>query len=268
MELNQLRILIRGAGDIASGIAFKLHRSRFKRICMTEISQPLAVRREVSFCEAIHEGEKSVEGVTATFAESFEQIHENWVEEKIPVVIDPGGGAISFLRPEVVVDAILAKKNLGTKMSDASLVIGIGPGFYAGRDTHAVIESKRGHYLGRIIHEGEADRDTGVPGIIEGYGAERVFRSPKGGPVIPLKRIGDPVEAGEKIAFVEDSPVHAQIRGIVRGMIREGTVVPKGMKIGDIDPRGIEAYCYTISDKALAIGGGVLEAILDKFNVS
>lgn len=268
MKMNQLRILIRGAGDIASGIAHKLYRSRFQQICMTEISRPLAVRREVSFCEAVHEGEKRVEGVTATFAESYEQIQEIWGKEKIPVVIDPGGGVISFLRPDVIVDAILAKENLGTKISDAALVIGIGPGFYAGRDTHSVIESKRGHYLGRVIREGEADRDTGIPGIIEGYGAERVFRSPKGGPVIHLKRIGDPVEAGEKIVSVGGTVVHAQIRGIVRGLIREGTVVSGGMKIGDIDPRGIEAYCYTISDKALSIAGGVLEAILDRFNVS
>lgn len=266
MAMNQLRILVRGAGDIASGIAYRLCKSGFKRLCMTEVSQPLAVRRGVSFCEAIHDGEKSVEGVTAVFAGSFEQIQENWMRGKIPVVIDPGGGVIPFLRPEIVVDAILAKKNLGTRMSDAALVIGIGPGFYAGRDTHSVIESKRGHSLGRIIREGEADRDTGVPGIIEGYGAERVFRSPEGGAVTPLKRIGEHVEAGEKIAVVGDSPVEAQIRGIIRGMIREGTVVTKGVKIGDIDPRGIEEHCYTVSDKALSIAGGVLEAILDKYN--
>lgn len=268
MEMNQLKILIRGAGDIASGIAYKLYKSRFKKLCMTEVAQPLAVRREVSFCEAVHEGEKSVEGVTAAFAGSFDLIQECWVKEKMPVLIDPGGEVISFLRPEVVVDAILAKKNLGTRISDADLVIGIGPGFYAGRDTHSVIESKRGHFLGRVIHEGEAAKDTGIPGTIEGYGAERVFRSSESGPVTPLKRIGDPVKAGEKIASVKGSPVYAQITGVVRGMIRKGTVVSKGVKIGDIDPRGIEEYCYTISDKALAIGGGVLEVILDTFNVS
>ena len=266
METSQLKIVIRGAGDLASGIAFRLYQSNFKKICMTEISQPLAVRREVSYCEAIHEREKTIEGVTAISAGSFEMIQENWVGGKIVTVIDPGGEVVRFLRPDIVIDAIMAKKNVGTRITDAALVIGIGPGFYAGRDTHVVIESRRGHYLGRVIQDGEADRDTGIPGIIEGYGIERLLRSPKSGSVKSQKRIGDPVEAGEMIAVVDDSRVPAQISGMIRGLIRDGTDVRKGVKIGDIDPRGIAEYCYTISDKALAIAGGVLEAILARFN--
>ncbi|MBW1852034.1 MAG: EF2563 family selenium-dependent molybdenum hydroxylase system protein, partial [Deltaproteobacteria bacterium] len=163
-------------------------------------------------------------------------------------------------------DAILAKKNLGTKITDAPLVIGLGPGFYAGRDVHLVVETNRGHNLGSVLHEGEAEKNTGIPGVIAGYGAERVFRGPKEGRLKVLKNIGDFIEAGEVVAEVDGMPVKAQVSGIVRGMLRDGTSVWKGMKAGDIDPRGEKEYCYTISEKARAIAGAVLECILSHYN--
>jgi xanthine dehydrogenase accessory factor len=180
--------------------------------------------------------------------------------------VDPEAKVIKFLKPDVVVDAILAKKNLGTKITDAPLVIGLGPGFCAGKDVHLVVETNRGHNLGRVISEGEAEKNTGVPGVIAGYGAERVFRGPKEGRFTTLKDIGDYVEAGEVVAEVDGVPVKAQIKGVIRGMLRDGTDVWKGVKAGDIDPRGIKESCYTVSEKAMAIGGGVLEAILSYFN--
>lgn len=266
MSINNLTILIKGGGEMASGVAFRLKRSLFSRICMTEISQPQAVRREVSFCEAIYDGEKTIEGITAKLIESHTQIQARWDLGHIPMLIDPGATILGDLRPDVVIDAIVAKKNLGTKSTDAPLVIGLGPGFYAGRDVHLVVETNRGHTLGRVIRDGEAEKNTGVPGIIAGYGAERVFRAPKEGRLYSLKAIGDYVEAGEVIATVDGLPVKAQIKGIIRGLLRDGTDVWNGMKAGDIDARGIRESCYTVSDKSLAIGGGVLEAILSYFN--
>ncbi len=266
MSIDNLTVLIKGAGEMASGVAFRLSKSNFKKIFMTETSQPQAVRREVSFCEAIYDREKTVEGITARLIESFDQIQEVWGQGQIPIMIDPEAKVINFLRPDVVVDAILAKKNLGTKITDASLVIGLGPGFYAGKDVHLVIETNRGHNLGRVISEGEAEKNTGIPGVIAGYGAERVFRGPREGRFTVLKDIGDYVEAGEVVATVDGLPVKAQINGIIRGMLRDGTDVWKGMKVGDIDPRGIKEFCYTISDKTRALGGGVLEGILSHYN--
>lgn len=265
MSMDKLTVVIKGGGEMASGVAFRLIRSHF-RVCMTETSQPQAVRREVSFCEAVHEGEKTVEGVTARLVESNDQIQVIWDRGQIPVIVDPEAKVIDFLKPDVVVDAILAKKNLGTRLSDAPLVIGLGPGFYAGRDVHLVVETNRGHDLGRVISEGEAEKNTGIPGVIGGYGAERVFRGPKEGRLRTLKDIGDYVEAGDVVATVDDLPVKAQIKGIIRGMLRDGTEVWKGMKAGDIDSRGVKESCYTISDKTMAIGGGVLEGILSCFN--
>ncbi len=266
MNLSQIKIVIRGAGEMASGIAFRLFKSNFRRICMTEISNPLAVRREVSFCEAVHEGAKKVEGVTGRLVESFEEIHGTWEAGQIPVMVDPDAGVIGFLGPVVVVDAVMAKRNLGTKITDASLVIGIGPGFSAGKDVHLIVESNRGHNLGRVIQNGEAEKDTGIPGVIAGHGADRVFRSPGEGRLRALKAIGEDVKAGETVALVDDLPVKALIGGVMRGLIRDGTIVHEGMKLGDIDPRGVKGHCYTVSDKTMAIGGGVMEAILSRFN--
>ncbi len=265
-RLEDLVILIRGAGEMASGVAYRLHQSHFK-ICMVEISNPLAVRREVSFCEAIYEGEKEVEGVRAKFISKPQQIQSIWKEGKIPLLVDPDGKETrTYLKPDVLIDAILAKKNLGTQISDAPLVIGLGPGFSAGKDVHVVIETNRGHHLGQVILNGAAEPDTGTPGEIGGYTVERLLRTMKKGVFHTHKSIGDRVNKGSVVAIVEDFPVIARISGIVRGLLREGVEVKKGMKVGDIDPRRKKELCFTISDKARAIGGGVLEAILYRFN--
>jgi xanthine dehydrogenase accessory factor len=264
--MDEVIVLIRGAGEMASGVAHRLHRSHFN-VCMLEIPHPIAVRREVSFCEAIYEGEKEVEGVRAKFISRPEEIHSVWQEEKIPVLVDPDGEKTRrFIKPDVLVDAIMAKKNLGTHIKKAPLVIGLGPGFYAEKDVHIVIETNRGHDLGRLILKGTAEPDTGIPGNIGGYTVERVLRTMKKGVFHPQKEIGDRVHKGLVVAVVDDFPVMAKISGIVRGLIREGVEVKKGMKVGDIDPRGKRESCFTISDKARAIGGGVLEAILYWFN--
>lgn len=265
-KLEEIVVLIRGAGEMASGVAHRLYQSHFK-ICMVEIPQPLSVRREVSFCEAIYDGEKEVEGVRAKFVSTPEQIQPLWKKGKIPILIDPDGKATRpFLKPDVLIDAIIAKKNLGTHINDAPLVIGLGPGFTVGKDVHIVIETNRGHHLGKMILNGSAEPDTGIPGDIGGYTAERVLRTMKKGIFNPQKSIGDRVAKGSVVAVVDDFPVIAKINGMIRGLLREKVEVKKGMKVGDIDPRGKREFCFTISEKARAIGGGVLEALLYWFN--
>lgn len=264
--LNELVVLIRGAGEMASGVAHRLFRSHLK-VCLLEIARPLAVRRGVSFCEAIYEGEKEVEGVRAKLISRADQIRSIWVEGKIPLLIDPEGESTrAFLSPDVVVDAILAKRNVGTKRSDAPLVIGLGPGFTAGEDVHVVVETNRGQNLGKVIFDGTAEPDTGIPAPVSGFTVERVLRAAGNGVFRPVKSIGDEVQEGTIVAWVNDQPVLAKIAGVVRGMLREGTEVKEGMKVGDIDPRGRREHCFTISEKARAIGGGVLEAILNRYN--
>jgi xanthine dehydrogenase accessory factor len=264
-NLSQLVVIIRGAGELASGVAHRLYSSHF-RICLTDIDQPQAVRREVSFCEAVYDGEKEVEGVTARLVTSPEKITSTWQAGKIPLIVDPEAEIKNYLKSDVLVDAILAKKNLGTSIRDAPLVIGLGPGFTAGKDVHVVIETNRGHNLGKAILTGEAEPNTGVPGEIAGFAADRVFRAPREGKFLNVKGIGDLVQAGEVVATVNNEPVKALISGVVRGLLRDGNQVYRGMKAGDIDPRGKKKNCYTISDKARAIGGGVLEAIMYHFN--
>ncbi len=265
-RIQDLVVLIRGAGDIGSGVAHRLHQSHFK-ICMSEIPQPLAVRREVAFSEAIYEGQKVVEGVKAERISELNEIERIWNQNHIPLLIDPEGrNVIKFLKPDVIIDAIMAKKNLGTQIKDAPFVIGLGPGFVAGKDVHAVIETNRGHHLGKVILKGAAESDTGVPGEINGYTTERLLRTMKKGIFRPQTTIGERVNKGTVVAVVDDYPVMAKISGVVRGLLREGVEVKKGMKVGDIDPRGKPEFCFTISDKARAIGGGVLEAILFWFN--
>lgn len=263
--LNEKVVLIKSGGELASGVAHRLFRSHFK-LCLTDIADPQAVRRAVSFCEAVHEGEKEVEGVVARLVSGPDDIQETWAEGKIPLLVDPEARAIDVLRPDVVVDAILAKKNLGTKITDAPLVIGLGPGFEAGSDVHLVIETNRGHNLGRVIFQGAAEPNTGIPGAIAGVTAERVFRAPGAGRLRTERNIGNRIEAGETVGNVEGSPIVAQVSGIIRGLLRDGAQVHRGMKVGDIDPRGIEGHCYTISDKARAVAGGVLEAIMFYLN--
>lgn len=265
-NIKDLTILIRGAGEMASGVAHRLYKCHFK-LCMLEITKPLAVRREVSFCEAVYEGEKEVEGVRAKLISKHDQIYTTWEEEKIPILIDPDGKeTINFLKPDVLIDAIMAKKNVGTKIDDAPLVIGLGPGFITGKDVNIVIETNRGHNLGRVILNGTAEPDTGIPGETGGFTTERVLRAGKKGIFRPQKKIGEKINKGTVVAVVDDYPVIAEISGVLRGILRDGIDVKKGMKVGDIDPRGKLEYCFTISDKARSIGGGVLEAILYWFN--
>ena len=264
-KLNDLVILVRGAGEMATGVAHRLASCHFK-VCMTETSNPQAVRREVAFSEVIFDKEKEVEGITAKLVESPDHIQEVWKEGKIPILIDPEARVKEFLKPDVLIDATLAKRNLGMEITDALLVVGLGPGFSAGKDVHLVIETNRGHNLGRIIANGEAEPNTGIPSSIAGYTEERVIRAPNDGKFKALKKIGDSVRANEKVGTVEKVEVRSRIAGVIRGLLQDGTEVWKGMKLGDVDPRGIKANCYTISDKARTISGGVLQAILEHFN--
>jgi xanthine dehydrogenase accessory factor len=233
---------------------------------MTETSNPQSVRREVAFSEVIFDKEKEVEGITAKLVESPDHMPEVWKEGKIPILIDPEARVKEFLKPDVLIDATLAKKNLGTKITDALLVVGLGPGFSAGKDVHLVIETNRGHNLGRIIANGEAEPNTGIPGSIGGYAEERVIRAPRNGRFKTLKKIGDGVKAYEQVGMIGNVAVQSRIAGVIRGLLRDGTEVWEGMKLGDVDPRGNKSHCYTISDKARTISGGVLQAILGRFN--
>jgi xanthine dehydrogenase accessory factor len=239
--------------------------ANFRNIFMMEAPDPLAVRRRVAFCEAIHDGTQTVENVTAVRTENADQVIAVWQACQIPVLVDPQWTMISRLEPDVVIDAILAKKNLGTHQGDARLVIGLGPGFSAGKDVHLVVETNRGHHLGRIITRGPATPNTGVPGNIGGFTRQRILRAPAAGIFVATHDIGDTVKAGEIVGAVDNATVSAEIDGIIRGLIRTGTHVSKGLKLGDIDPREDVDYCHTISDKARAIGGSVLEAMLRTF---
>lgn len=265
-KLSEITVAIKGAGDLASGIACRLFRANIRHIYLLEIEKPLAVRRSVSFCEAVYDGNKTVEGVSALRVESASAIFSVWKDEKLAVLADPHWHSLSAQPPNVVVDAILAKKNLGTKLSDAPLVIGLGPGFTAGRDVHLVIETKRGHNLGRVLTLGRAEENTGIPGVIGGHAAKRVFRSPREGIFNTSCGIGSHVRSGDIIGTVNGSTVKAEVGGVIRGLIRPGAQVSAGLKLGDIDPRGKVEYCDKISDKARTLGGAVLEGILRKFN--
>ncbi|MDO4581370.1 MAG: selenium-dependent molybdenum cofactor biosynthesis protein YqeB [Bacillota bacterium] len=254
-------VLIKGAGDLASGVAVRLHRAGYD-IVMTDLPRPTAIRRSVAFCEAIIDGSAELEGIRAVLAADSGEARAIVARGEIAVLADAEALCVDGLAPQVVVDAILAKHNLGTSIKDAPLVIGLGPGFYAGRDCHAVIETMRGHDLGRVIWDGAAAANTGVPGEIAGYAAERLLRTPQSGVFRELARIGDIVEAGAVVAEVDGQPVRANIGGVLRGLLRSGVSVTANMKCGDVDPRGRVEYCRSVSDKARAIGGGVLEAIL------
>ena len=256
-----MKVLIRGGGDIASGVVWRLHQCGF-RVLITEIDRPLAVRRTVSFCEAVYDGRARVQDVEAIRVGDVNGVPRIWEEKKIPLLVDPSCESRLAVRPDVLVDAILAKKNLGTTVNDAPLVIALGPGFQVGKDAHYVVETNRGHYLGRLLTEGAAEPNTGIPGPVQGITTDRVLRAPADGLWESRKEIGDPVKKGDRIGSVEGIAVEASIDGVIRGMIRPRIPVRKGLKIGDIDPRGERAYCFTISEKALAIGGGVLEGIL------
>ena len=253
--------LIRGAGDIASGIALRLHRSGFQ-VVMTEIARPTTIRRTVAFSDAVTAGRQTVEDVTALRAETAGDVNAVLGQGCIPVLVDPDCACLSFLKPRVLVDAILAKRNLGTAMDHAPIVIGVGPGFTAGVDCHAVVETMRGHTLGRVYYRGPTLPNTNIPGLIGGFAGERVLRAPADGVFRSVRSIGDRVEAGETVGFVGELPVQATISGVLRGLLADGVSVHQGLKSGDVDPRGKPEYCSLVSDKALSVAGGVLEAIL------
>ena len=255
-----MRIVIRGGGDIATGIALRLYRSGME-VILCEIPDPTAIRRTVCFSEAVRLGKYTVEGITARRATPAE-VPGLLAAGEIPVLVDPTGACIPALQPEGVVDAILAKKNLGTTMDMAPVVVAVGPGFTAGVDCHAVVETMRGHHLGRVIYAGSPQPNTNIPGLIGGFAGERVLRSPADGVFQGLRQIGDQVKAGDAVGVVAGVPMCATIDGVLRGLLADGVPVHKGMKSGDVDPRCQSSYCQTASDKALAVGGGVLEALL------
>lgn len=262
---NRGLILVRGAGDLSTGTIHRLHRAGYP-VAALETAHPSAIRRRVAFSEAVYQGRTEVEGVTAVLAKDLKDLSRILSEEQVPVLVDPEGNCIRELGPAVLVDAILAKKNLGTRIDMAPLTIGLGPGFEAGRDVDYVIETMRGHDLGRILSEGSALPDTGVPGIIGGYGKERVIHTPAAGVFRPVKDIGDEVTARDIIAVVntgtEILKVRTEIGGILRGILPDGYPVHAGCKAADVDPRpGERKNCGTISDKARCIAGSVLELV-------
>ncbi len=255
------RILIKGAGDLGTGVAWRLYQSGFP-VIITELAQPLVVRRAVAFASAAFDGASTVQGVTARRAGSFEEA-ERWLQAgTIPLLVDPETRARDHFRPSVLIDAVIAKRNTGTRLTDATLVVALGPGFTPGMDCHAVIETNRGHNLGRVLWDRPAEPNTGVPGEIGGRGAERVLRAPCDGVLKGIMQIGDRAKTGDVIALVGEGKVLAPFDGILRGLVHDGLTVKSGMKVGDVDPRAAREACFTISDKALAIGGGALEAIL------
>ena len=259
-------IVVRGGGDLATGTIHRLW-SAGLRMLVLEAEHPAAIRRQVSLCEAVYEGETTVEGLRAVRVESLEAAEAVWAENAVPVLVDPKGSCLKQARPAVLIDAIIAKKNLGTTREMAPLTIALGPGFVAGRDVDVVVETKRGHKLGRIIREGAAAPNSGVPGIIGGYGAERVIHAPEAGIFRNRHVIADLVTAGETIAVIEmpdgnTVPVTTQIDGILRGLLRDGYPVTRGFKVADVDPRRSELEnCFLISDKARCIAGSVLELV-------
>ncbi len=267
-QLNELVLVLKGGGEMATGVACRLYRSGFRRIAVLEADNPAAVRRTVALSEAVFVGSWEVEGVVAEAASSADEVDEIWNRGRIPVLVDPQWQSLSVLGPDVVVDAVLAKRNLGTRKTEAQLVVGLGPGFTAGVDVHLAVETKRGHDLGRVIEQGSPASNTGVPGEIAGYAGERVLRAPRKGRLAAERAIGDPVQSGDIVGAVEGQPVRAAVSGVVRGLLRDGAPVREGAKLGDIDPRGEREACFTISDKARALGGAVLEAVLGRFNVA
>jgi len=259
-------IVVKSAGEMASAIAWRMYMSKLRRICMLDLDDPLCVRRQVSFCTALESGAAEVEGVRAVAARDRDGIEAAWKAQAIAVVRISDWARIGGFAPDVVIDAILAKRNLGTRKDEASLVIALGPGFTAGVDCHLVIETNRGHDLGRIIVAGSAQPNTGIPGDIAGHTDERVLRAPAAGTFQSQSAIGDSVRKNDIVGEVAGQPVVARLDGVLRGLIRPGTGVTIGLKLGDIDPRGRREHCGTISDKARAIAGAALEGVMRHCN--
>ena len=260
MLFDSVLILVRGGGDLASGVVYRLVKAGFP-VVITELEHPLAIRRAVAYASAVFEGHITVDGLTARLCTPA-QVSDIAAAGEIPVVVDPVGACVAELRPIVIVDGRIAKRNLGTARADAPLVIGLGPGFTAGDDCHAVIETNRGHFLGRVIWQGSAEPDTGVPGKVGGRSSDRVLRAPVAGFVEPQAAIGDYLRAGNVVASVNGLPVTALFDGVLRGLLHPSVPVTAGMKIGDLDARAVREHCFTISEKSLAIGGGVVETVL------
>ena len=253
-------IIVRGAGDLATATIIRLHNSGFNVMCL-DIARPTVIRRTVSFAQAMFDGEMTVEGVTARRCDAREALSVIG-QGVIPVVADPEGKCIGLYRPEVVVDAIIAKRNLGTSRDMAPFTVALGPGFTAGEDVDCVIETSRGHALGRLIYSGSAAPNTGIPGNIAGFTVERVIHSPCAGEFVACSKIGDIVRKGDVIAHVGETEVTATLDGMIRGLLHDGLTVPEHFKIADIDPRGEKSDYLTCSDKARALSGSVLEAVM------
>jgi xanthine dehydrogenase accessory factor len=258
-------IAVKGAGDLATGVIHRLKRAGFA-VMATELLHPTVLRRTIAFAEAIALEHMTVEGITAQHAHSIEDTRVILENGLVPILIDPDGIVFKHIYPDVLVEATLSKYNSGITMYDAPIVIALGPGYEAGIDAHAVVETNRGHNLGRVYLEGKAEPNTGVPGTIGGYAGERLLRAPCAGRLYGVHQIGDQIREGEIVAIVKAgeviTPITAAIPGILRGLVRDDLIVNTGLKVGDIDPRAIREHCFTISDKSRAIGGGVLEAIL------
>jgi xanthine dehydrogenase accessory factor len=265
MGLQDVLVAVKGAGDLATGVMHRLFRAGFV-VMATELPQPTVLRRTVAFAEAVTSGQMTVEGITAYRAGSVADIRVALANGFAPIVVDPDGEILRQMQPRVLVEATLSKYNSGITMNDAPIVIALGPGYEAGKDVHAVIETNRGHNLGRVYLQGCAEPNTGVPGTIGGFAGERLLRAPCAGRLYGVRQIGDQVQAGEIVAVVKsdegDTPIIAAISGILRGLVLDSLEVNTGMKVGDIDPRAVREHCFTISDKSRAVGGGVLEAVL------
>lgn len=267
-KLSELIVIIRGGGEVASGVAYRLHLSRL-RVCLTEVAAPVAVTRGTTFSEAVFDGVKEIMGVTAELVPAREaEIKRVWQQGSIPIVVDPEARIKETIKPNVLVDAIMTKRNLGTTINDAPLVIGVGPGFYAGRDVHSVVESNHSENLGRVIADGEAEKDTGIPVLIGGLGRERIIWAPRAGIFTSKKEIGDSVVAGEVIAYIDDYPLPAPMNGVLRGLIRNGIDVRKGGKLIEVDPVHDRTICSLITRKVMTVGEGVFQAIQLKYNGS
>lgn len=261
MLFKRIPVVVRGGGDLASGVIYRLAKTGFP-VLVTELAQPLAIRRAVSFASAVLEGGIVIEGLRARRIDDVAEVHAVWAMGDIPVFVDETGASLTTFKPSVVVDARMIKRNPDTTCDDAPLVIALGPGYVAGQDCHAVIETNRGHYLGRVIWQGGAEPNTGEPGRVKGRVSERVLRAPADGFVTQHVAIGESLNEGDVVATVGDVPVLAPFAGVLRGLIHSSVPVVAGLKIGDVDPRGVRDHCFLISEKSLAIGGGVLEAIL------
>jgi xanthine dehydrogenase accessory factor len=254
-------VAIRGGGDLGSACAMRLYRCGF-RIAIAEREKPTAVRRTVAFAEAIFDGRCAIEGVTGVLAQDSREIETAWAAAEVPVLVDTSMVLMLSLRPDIVVDALMAKENHGMSVDLAAGTIGLGPGFTAGVDVHAVVETNRGPNLGLVLWQGSAEDNTHIPAPVGGHSEERVLRAPRDGTLRSNMDIGAIVQQGESIANVSGTPVLAPFEGVVRGLLRPGLEVTKGMKIGDVDPRLDPSLCYRVSDKALAVAGGAVEASL------